>query len=70
MIALSGAFFSKKLSNFSEMSKTTTIVMISPIEAKKEPKNFRMIYQSILRICKGGLNAEAMFTPLLAKNKR
>ena len=44
---MSGAWFSKKSSNFSVKSKTTAILIISTIEKKNVPRNFLMMYLSI-----------------------
>ena len=44
---MSGAWFSKKSSNFSVKSKTTAMLIISTIEKKNVPRNFLIMYLSI-----------------------
>ncbi len=48
MIAFTGAAFSMKLSIFSAKSNTTAMVSMSRRQKKNVPRNFRIMYRSII----------------------
>ena len=54
-MAFSGASLSRKSSIFSDISNTITIIRIKEIEKKKVPKNFLMIYQSMINAIRTSL---------------